>query len=105
MVLENYVILRDGVPSRVHIADMYLEARTITEGATGRPAPRNTLIMVIDGLDSRVVAAKLTTMAEKFASQMMPYMANKEYLKYDFTIIQRGDGYLRSWTITKTPRA
>ena len=44
MVLENYVILKTGVPARVHFTDHYIETRTVTDRSTGLPTSRRVLI-------------------------------------------------------------
>ena len=70
-VLQNTIILENGIPARVHITDHHLERRTITEPTTGRPVVRNTLVLDVDTLDGRPAQAVLTTMAEKLAGELL----------------------------------
>jgi hypothetical protein len=103
MVLENYVILKNDTPSRLHFYDHSFQRRTITDSSTGLPSLRNVLVFEVDRLDFRPVVAKLSIMAEKFAGQFEPYLEGKAYRDYEFIVTQRGDGYLRSWTVQVVP--
>ena len=104
MVLENHVVLQNGIPARMHFTDHRVEARTITEPQTGRPAVRNVLVLDVDTLDGRPVHALFSTMAEKLAARFSPYLADKSYRAYDFLITQSGNGYTRDWTTRWIPR-
>jgi hypothetical protein len=103
MVLENYVILQDGVPARVHFSDHTIMRKTITDPGTGLPSLRNTLVFEVDRLNGREAAAKLSIMAEKFAGQFEPYLKEKSYRDYDFVITQTGEGFRRSWSVQVIP--
>ena len=104
-VLVNHVILENGIPTRLHFTDHRIEARTITEPVTGRPAIRQVLALIVDTLDGRPVSAEFSTMAEKLAGQFEPYLGDKSYRGYDFTITQFGEGFTRSWSVKVTPRS
>jgi hypothetical protein len=103
MVLQNYVILQNDVPARLHFTDHRIEPRTITSPDTLQPAIKNTLVLDVDRLNGLPVHAILSTMAEKLASQFTPYLEKKLYTSYEFVITQRGDGYLRKWTVQAIP--
>ena len=104
MVLQNNVILQNGIPARLHFVDHRIEKRTITEPATGRLILRSVLALDVDELNGRPVVAILSTMAEKLAGQFAPYLDDKSYRNYDFTITQLGDGFTRSWSVKVIPR-
>ncbi len=101
MVLRNYIELQDGVPTRFHFDDHSLQARTIISPDTGQPAIKNTLVLHVDRLNGTPIQTVLTTMADKLANQFQPYLDDKSYRSYEFVITQRGDGYLRKWTVAK----
>ena len=103
MVLQNYVVLQNDVPARVHFTDHRIEDRTITSPDTLRPTIKRTLIFEVDRLNGLPVQAILSTMAEKLASQFLPYLDKKLYTSYEFVITQRGDGFLRKWTVQAIP--
>jgi len=104
MVLENYVMLKTGVPARLHFTDHTIQKRTVTDPLTGKPATRNVLVLEVDRLDGREVAAKYSIMAETHANQLAPYLPGKEYRGYDFTITRTGEGFLSRWTVGVIPR-
>ena len=104
-VLQNYVELDEGVPARLHFRDHNLVRKTITDPVTLQPASRNTLVMEVDTLDGRPVESKFSVMAEKLASQIEPYLADKSYVNHDFTITTIGSGFRRNWTVLVTPRS
>ena len=103
MVLQNTIILQDGVPARLHFTDHHIERRTITDSATGQGVGKNTLVMNVDRLDGRLVEAVLTTMAEGLALELDPYLKDKSYRNYEVIITQRGDGFRRRWTVQFIP--
>ena len=105
MVLQNFVVLQPGIPAKLHFTDHTIAPRTITDPLTGVPTTRNTLQLIVDTLNDRPVLATYSTMAEKHAQQFAPYLPNKTYVKYDFTITMTGEGFRRSWSVQVTPRS
>jgi hypothetical protein len=103
MVLQNTIILQDGVPARLHFTDHHIETRTITDAVLQAGVRKNTLVMSVDRLDGRAVEAVLTTMAEKLAAQLGPYLPDKSYKNFEIIITQRGERFRRSWTLQFIP--
>ena len=104
MVLQNIVILEDGVPARLHFADHSIEKRTITAPVSGRPGVRNVLVFEVDTLNGAPVVARFSTMAEKLAGLFEPYLREKTYTKFDFIITQLGEGFMRRWSVQAVPK-
>jgi thiamine biosynthesis lipoprotein ApbE len=102
-VLENYVLLETGIPTRLHFTDHRIERRLITDQQTGQPTTRNVLVLDVDRMDGRAVAAKYSVMAEKHAAQFEPYLADKSYTKFEFTIVRTGEGFRTTYSTTPTP--
>jgi hypothetical protein len=102
-VLENYVMLENNVPTRLHFTDHHIESRTITDPVTGEPAKRKVLVFEVDRMDGRAVEAKYSTMSEKHAAQFEPYLGEKSYRNFTFTIVRSGEGFRTSYSITPTP--
>jgi hypothetical protein len=103
MVLQNYVILQNGVPARLHFYEHSIDKRTITDPVTGKPALRSVLVLEVDKLNYRAVTSKFSVMAEKLAAQLGPYLEGNAYKDYDFVITQNGEGFLRSWSVQVVP--
>jgi len=61
MVLQNYVILQEGIPARLHFFDHAIEKITITDQMTGEPAIRRRLVFEVDKLNHEPVASKYST--------------------------------------------
>lgn len=102
-VLVNHVILETGVPARLHFTDHRIERRTITDPVTGEGASRQVLVFNVDRLDGHTVAAQYSTMSDKHASQFEPYLAEKQYRDFEFTIVRSGEGFRTSYSVHVTP--
>lgn len=103
-VLENYVILETGIPTRLHFTDHRIQRRTITDSITGEPGSRNVLVLDVDRMDGRPVTAKYSTMSEKHATQFEPYLKEKRYRDYEFTITRTGEGFLTQYSVSVVPK-
>lgn len=101
-VLENYVMLETGIPTRLHFIDHQIETRQITDPQTGQGTTRKVLVFNVDTMDGHPVSAKYSIMAEKHASQFAPYLADKSYRNFEFTIVRTGEGFRTSYSITPT---
>jgi len=103
-VLENYVILETGIPTRLHFTDHRIQRRTITDPITGEAGSRNVLVLEVDRMDGRPVIAKYSTMSEKHAAQFEPYLEEKRYRDYEFTITRTGEGFLTQYSVSVVPK-
>ena len=83
----------------MHFTDHWIEKRTITDPLTGGPVIRSTLVLDVDRLNGASVSAVFSTMAEKLAGKFAPYLGDKSYRSYEIIITQRGEGYMRGWTV------
>jgi hypothetical protein len=102
-VLENYVMLETGIPTRLHFTDHRIQRRTVTDPVTGEPASRNVLVLDVDRMDGRPAVAKYSTMSEKHAMQFEPYLEGKRYRDYEFTITRTGEGFLTQYSVSVVP--
>lgn len=103
-VLENYVILSNEVPARLHFYDHAIVRKDITDPVTLKPASRQSLVFEVDELDGKPVIAKFSVMAQKLASMFGPYLPDKSYTAKNFVITKTGEGFLTSWNVTAIPR-
>lgn len=102
-VLENYVMLETGIPTRLHFTDHAIRRRTIADPSTGAPTSRNALVFDVDRMDGRAVVAKYSTLSEKHAAQLEPYLKDRLYRDYEFTITRTGEGFLTSYSVSPVP--
>ncbi len=112
MPLQNYVIFASGVPERLHFSGYTYDQVTITDSVTGKPAPRNRLVMTVDEINGSnkspaglPVIAQLSVLAQSLAGKLEPYLANDAYKNYDFIITQTGLGYLSRYSVQVVPRS
>lgn len=111
MPLQNYVIFQTGIQERLHFTDHAYEQITVTDRTTGRPVPRNRLIMAVDEINgTRVdgrglpIIAKLSALAEGLAGKLEPYIKDRSYLRYDFVITQTGADFQTRYSVQVIPR-
>lgn len=103
MVLQNYVILVPGKPSRMHFTDHEVVVKTITDPVSGRPKPINALVFTVDTLEGRPVVAYYSTVSQKHAQDFAPYLPDKKYTHYDFIILMMGEGFRREYQVQVIP--
>jgi hypothetical protein len=103
MVLQNYLILQTGVPTRVHFIDHSIDTRTITDNITQRPKAVNALVFDLDRVDGVAKTGKFSTLSDKLANQFASYLKDHSYTKYEFIITQRGSGFMSSYTVQAIP--
>lgn len=102
-VLENYVMLETGIPTRLHFSDHSIRVREITDPETGQPAKRKALVFNVDKMDGRFVEALYSTISDKHANQFEPYLEGKRYRDFEFTITKTGEGFRTVYSLAVTP--
>jgi len=95
MVLQNYIILEEGIPAALHFTDHVITAREITDPVTQETKTVNALVFSVDELNGRPVSAHYSTVSEKHALTFQPYLDGKKYARYTFVITQMGKGFRR----------
>ena len=101
--LMNYVVLKEGIPTRLHFDDHTVERITITDRQTGSPTGRTTLIFDVDRVNGHPVAAKYPIMADTHKGQLEAYLEGKVYRGYEFIITKTGRERLTKWTVERIP--
>lgn len=104
MVLQNYIILEEGIPAALHFTDHAITAREITDPVTQETKIVNALVFTVDELNGRPVSAHYSTVSEKHALTFQPYLAGKKYTGYTFVITQVGKGFRRDYQVQVIPR-
>jgi len=99
MVLQNYVILQEGVPARMHFVDHEITSREITDPLTNKPKTVKALVLTVDELNGTPIHGFYSTISEKHAVQFSPYLEGKTYREKVITITQMGKGFSRDWLV------
>ena len=103
MVLQNYVMLQQGVPARLHFSDHNIQVRTITDPTTRMAKNVNTLVFNVDRLNGAPVESLFSTVSEKLAGQFAAYLSDKSYKNYEFLITQIGTCFQTAYTVQSIP--
>lgn len=103
-VLQNNIILANGVPARMHFTDHEIAGRDIIDPLTQKPKTVKALIFTVDELDGNPVTASYSTISEKHASQFAPYLGDKSYRDKLVTITPMGSGFSKDWLVSWAPR-
>lgn len=104
MVLQNYVILEPGRPSRMHFADHSIQVRTIHDPLTRQDKLVNTLVFTVDELDGRPVVGSYSIVSDKHSRDFLAFLPGQRYRGYDFIITQSGEGFRREYQVQSLPR-
>ncbi len=98
MVLQNYVVLEQNKPARMHFVAHDIVNTTITDPLTRRPKMVSKLVFQVDELNGAPIAASYSVLSEKHARDFAPYLPNDRYRNYDFIVTVSGDGHLREYS-------
>ena len=103
MVLENFVKLTPGVPSRLHFTDHAIVTKTITDPLTHRVKEARALEFVVDREDGKVVSKSYSILSEKHALDFARFLEDKGYRLFDFVITVFGSGYQAIYSVEPRP--
>jgi len=105
MVLQSYVELKPGVPSRMHFVEHWVETISPTDPLLGRALPKRRLRFAVDELNGQAVTTYYSTMSQKHAADFEPYLPDKKYRSYDFIVTLSGSGWQTEYQVQPVPRA
>ena len=103
MVLQNYVKLEEGVPAVMHFTAHRIEQRNIVDPLLRQEKLTNALVFDVDRLAGVEVHAQFSTLSEKLASALEPWLKERLYLNYTFVITQHGKGFATEYQIQTFP--
>ena len=99
MVLQNYITLTPGAPARLHLVSPRVERRTITDPITRQPKGVNVLVFTVDELDGRPVQSTFSTLSDKLASALKPWIDDGTISKRTVIITQVGQGFTADYNV------
>ena len=105
MVLRNYVELEEGKPARLHFVEHDIIVKDVFDRDLGRVVPKNALVLQVDKLDGKPVAALLSVLAGGLADALQPWVAEHRYRAVDIIITKRGTGYQTRFSVEPAPRS
>jgi len=90
--ISNYVVLRPGVPVRLHFSDYRVVKRQITDPIRNVQVERESLVLYVDRQDGVKVDRMYSILSQKHAAELAGYLEGNRYLNYDFVIVKDAAG-------------
>jgi len=103
MVLRNFIELVPGEPATLHFTGGTIVEKTIVDPLTGREKKVRALVLEVDRLNGEPVSAQFSTLSEKLASQLFPFLERGDIQNYEFTILVEGEGFTRTYSVEVHP--
>ena len=99
MVLQNYIQLVPGKPARLHLLNPRIERRDITDPVTKQVKGVNVLAFTVDELDGKPVQSTFSTLAEKLAKALQPWIDDHTISLRTVIITQVGQGFTADYNV------
>lgn len=90
--LENWVILKPGVPKKLHFSDHRFLERVITDPVFGVEKRVQSLMLLVDEEDGHPVEKTLSIVSSKLVQELSGYLEGKKYKGYRFVIVKDAPG-------------
>ena len=90
--ISNYVVLKPGVPVRLHFSDHAVVKRQITDPIRGVQVERESLVLYVDRVDGVKVDLMYSILSQKHAAEFSGYLEGKKYLGYEFVVVKDAVG-------------
>lgn len=89
---DNWVVLKPGVPVKLHLLDHRVGPHTIRDPFFDRVRTVTALIFLVDEEDGTKVDKYFSVLSSKLASDLDGYLADKSYKDYVFTFVKDAVG-------------
>jgi hypothetical protein len=93
-VIENFVVLKPGIPVTLHFSDHRVVSRQITDPVRLVAATRETLLFYVDEVGGTKVDKVYSILSQKHAAEFAGYLPGKKYVGYRFTVIKDAPGFV-----------
>lgn len=104
MVLQNFIVLQEGIAAVMHFADHELAERDIVDPLTRREKVITILEFTVDRLGGEAVNTVFSVTSEKLAQGLQPWLEGKRYRDFTFIITRRGRGFRTEYEIQTSAR-
>jgi len=103
MIQTPWIVLVAGVPKVLHLADHIIYDKPIRDPETGFIKAVTTLTFLVDREDGVEIAKQWSILSPALAANFLPFIDQKRYRDWNFTVIESGGGYVKSWQVSQTP--
>ena len=102
--VENFVVLKPGIPVKMHWKAHKFVDRQIMDPTFEVPRTGRSLLFLVDEEDGRAVDKTYSVMSTKLAGELSGYLEGNRYLGYNFTIVKDAPGMVPPRIVEVTPR-
>ena len=102
--LENWVVLRPGVPTRLHFKAHRMVERTITDAIFEVTRTVRSMLFLVDEEDDVPVDKTFSVLSQRLMNDLAGYLEADRYLLYTFTLIKDAPGTVPPRLVEVTPR-
>ena len=92
MVVENWVVLKPGVPVTLHFRAHKIVDRVITNHIFEVARTVKSLMFLVDEEDGRPVDKTFSVVSQKLADEFSGYLEGDRYKAYDFVVVKDAPG-------------
>ena len=100
-LLDNVVFLRPGVPTELHFSNHTVGPVVMEDPITALVRPVETLTFVVDRQNGNPVNKVYYVTSERHAADFRPFLDDRSYRLYTWTITRWGEGLLTRWTVVR----
>jgi hypothetical protein len=103
MVLQNFVVLQDGVPAVMHFRSGQIVEKDITDPLTRQPKRVRVLEFQVDRLGGAATEATFSVTSEKLAQTLMPFVEQGRLASTTFIVTKHGSGFRTEYETQTLP--
>jgi len=100
---ENWVVLKPGVPTRLHFVDHVVMPRVITDPFFKVPREVVSWVFRVDREDGKPVDKIFSVLSDRLKGELAGYIEGKRYREYEFTLLKEAPGTVPPRIVTVTP--
>lgn len=102
--VENFVVLKPGVPVKIHFKAHAFVDREIMDPTFKVPRTVRGLLLLVDEEGGIPVDKTFSVLSQKLAGEMSGYLEGQRYLGYTFTIVKDAPGTVPPRIVEVVPR-
>jgi len=103
VIEESYVKLEVGTATVMRFDKYAWQKRAIIDPELGFAKTVKTLVFHVVELEGKPVSTIFSLVSEKAQKEFEPYLLGDKYLRYRFTMIKEGGGFIPPRIMTATP--
>jgi len=101
--IQNWIVLSPGVEKRLRFSNHVITKKTIVDPVTKLPKTVEALEFDVALDDGQPTARRFSIVSQKLAGDLGPYLVDKRYLRYEFTIVKDAPGAVAPRLVKAVP--